>query len=205
MGKEWVREDGATMKVEQCLIDANWGASTDVVYQFCRESPYAHILMPSHGRYIGASSQPLNERRRQPGERVGQNWLVPSVNRKRAIRHLVYDTNFWKSFVAARWLVTLGDRGCLSLWGRDPVRHLCYAEHLCAEYRVPTEGRGRKVDEWKLRPESHDNHWLDCTVGCAVAASMLGETLPCANLSREKKPKRALKLSSVQKRKEMGL
>ena len=205
LGKEWVREDGATMKVEQCLIDANWGASTDVVYQFCRESPYAHILMPSHGRYIGASSQPLNERRRQPGERVGQNWLVPSVNRKRAIRHLVYDTNFWKSFVAARWLVTLGDRGCLSLWGRDPVRHLCYAEHLCAEYRVPTEGRGRKVDEWKLRPESHDNHWLDCTVGCAVAASMLGETLPCANLSREKKPKRALKLSSVQKRKEMGL
>lgn len=205
LGKEWVREDGATMKVEQCLIDANWGASTDVVYQFCRESPYAHILMPSHGRYIGASSQPLNERRRQPGERVGQNWLVPSVNRKRAIRHLVYDTNFWKSFVAARWLVTLGDRGCLSLWGRDPVRHLCYAEHLCAEYRVPTEGRGRKVDEWKLRPESHDNHWLDCTVGCAVAASMLGETLPCANLSREKKPKRVLKLSSVQKRKEMGL
>ena len=70
---------------------------------------------------------------------------------------------------------------------------------------MPTEGRGRKVDEWKLRPESHDNHWLDCTVGCAVAASMLGETLPCANLSREKKPKRALKLSPVQKRKEMGL
>ena len=34
---------------------------------------------------------------------------------------------------------------------------------------------------------------------------MLGETLPCANLSREKKPKKVLKLSSVQKRKEMGL
>ena len=66
------------------------------------------------------------------------------------------------------------------------------------------KGGGRKA-EWTLRPESHDNHWLDCTVGCAVAASMLGETLPCANLSREKKPKRVLKLSSVQKRKEMGL
>ena len=34
------------------------------------------------------------------------------------------------------------------------------------------------VDEWKLRPERGDNHWFDCLVGCAVAASMQGTTLP---------------------------
>jgi hypothetical protein len=32
--------------------------------------------------------------------------------------------------------------------------------------------------EWKPRPERGDNHWLDCLVGCAVAASMQGVVLP---------------------------
>jgi len=51
------------------------------------------------------------------------------------------------------------------------------AEHLTSEYRVKTEGRGRTVDEWKLRVDGLDNHWLDCLVGAAVAASMQGAVL----------------------------
>jgi hypothetical protein len=51
------------------------------------------------------------------------------------------------------------------------------AEHLTAEYRVKTEGRGRTVDEWKLRVDGLDNHWLDCLVGAAVAGSMQGAVL----------------------------
>ena len=38
----------------------------------------------------------------------------------------------------------------------------------------PTEARGRTVDEWKLKASAVDNHWLDCLVGCAVAASISG-------------------------------
>ena len=45
---------------------------------------------------------------------------------------------------------------------------------MTAEYRVKTEGRGRRVDEWKMRPDAKDNHWWDCIVGSAVAASMCG-------------------------------
>jgi hypothetical protein len=43
---------------------------------------------------------------------------------------------------------------------------------------VRTAGRGREVNEWKLRPDRPDNHLLDCLVGCCVAASMLGVQLP---------------------------
>jgi hypothetical protein len=32
LGREWRRDDGAALRVERCLIDANWGSSTDVVY-----------------------------------------------------------------------------------------------------------------------------------------------------------------------------
>src|SRR5690606_553550 len=56
LGREWRRDDGAMLRIERCLIDANWGSSTDVVYQFCRQSAHAGIVMPSHGRFVGASS-----------------------------------------------------------------------------------------------------------------------------------------------------
>lgn len=56
-------------------------------------------------------------------------------------------------------------------------RHRLFAEHLTAEYRVRTQGRGRTVDEWKSRPNQPDNHWFDGIVGCAVAGSILGAAL----------------------------
>ncbi len=198
LGREWRRDDGAMMRIERCLIDANWGSSTDVIYQFCRQSAHAGIVMPSHGRFVGASSQPFSEYKRRPGDRIGHNWRMPNVHGKRAVRHVVFDTNFWKSFVHARLAVPMGDRGCLSLFGDNANAHRLLAEHLTAEYRVKTEGRGRTVDEWKLRPSAVDNHWFDCLVGCAVAASMQGATLPEMNAkSAGAKPR--LRLSDLQR------
>jgi len=71
----------------------------------------------------------------------------------------------------------VGDRGCLSLFGTKAEDHRLLSEHLAAEYWVRTEARGRTVDEWKLKASAVDNHWLDCLVGCAAAASMLGVSL----------------------------
>jgi hypothetical protein len=205
LGRDWKREDGAQLRIERCLIDANWGTSTDVVYQFCRQSGHAAVLMPSHGRFVGASSVPFSEYRKKRGDRVGLNWRIPNVAGRRAVRHVVFDTNYWKSFIHARLAVAMGDRGCLSLYGRRVAAdnnasnpggkatgarprssrqcqsgsdHRLLAEHLSAEYRVKTEGRGRTVDEWKIKPEQFDNHWFDGLVGCAVAASMQGSVLP---------------------------
>ena len=178
LGREWEREDGAVLKIERALVDANWGQSTDVVYQFCRQSTHAGVILPSHGRYVGASSKPMTEYRKQQGDRLGFNWMIPNVAGKRAIRHVIYDTNYWKSFIHARLAVPVGDKGSLTLYGRIPGAHQLFAEHLTAEYRVKTQGRGRTVDEWKLKPQSHDNHFLDCVAGCAVCGSMLGASLP---------------------------
>jgi hypothetical protein len=178
LGREWRRDDGAMVRIDRCLIDANWGSSSDVVYQFCRQSQYAGVVMPSHGRYVGASSIPFSDYKRKRGDRVGLNWRIPVVTGKRSVRHAVFDTNYWKSFVHARFAVPMGDPGCLSLFGRNAEAHRLLAEHLTSEYRVKTEGRGRTVDEWKMRADSQDNHWFDCLVGTAVAASMGGAAPP---------------------------
>jgi hypothetical protein len=171
-----------------------------VVYQFCRQSPHAAVLLPSHGKYVGASSVPFSEYKRKAGDRVGHHWRIPNVRGRRAVRHVVVDTNYWKSFVHERLAVPMGDRGCLSLFGRSPDAHRLFADHITAEYPVKTEGRGRTVHEWKLRVGSPDNHWLDCLVGCAVAASIQGAVLFGTD-GGQGPPRKRLRLSELQGRK----
>ncbi|MCC7424459.1 MAG: phage terminase large subunit family protein [Planctomycetaceae bacterium] len=177
LGRAWRKDDGTSLFVERCLIDANWGHSTEVVYRFCHQSVHAAVLSPSHGRFVGASSRPFSEYERRDGERVGWNWRIPAASPDRPVRHVLFDANFWKSFLQARLAAAVGDRGSLVLYGDDPAKHRLLAEHLTAEYRVQTSGRGRVVDEWKVRPEHPDNHFLDCLVGCAVGASIQGASL----------------------------
>ncbi|MDO5582390.1 MAG: phage terminase large subunit family protein, partial [Planctomycetia bacterium] len=122
------REDGMRVHIDRCLIDANWGQSTDVVYQFCRQSKHSNLLLPSHGKYVGASSQPFAEYRKVRGDRIGAHWRIPNILGKRQVKHAVIDTNYWKSFVHARLAVTMGDPGCLSLFGHDSKRHQLLSE-----------------------------------------------------------------------------
>ncbi|TWU12867.1 Phage terminase large subunit (GpA) [Symmachiella macrocystis] len=178
LGREWAGADGAALRPDICLIDANWGQSTDVIKMFCRQSHYAGQLWPSHGKGVTASMKPLGEWRNEPGDLAGLNWRAPTIRGKRgAVRHVMFDANFWKSFLNARLSTSMGDPGALTLFGNKPERHALLADHLTAEYRIRTEGRGRRVDEWKVKPGRADNHWLDCGVGCAVGASMLGVEL----------------------------
>jgi hypothetical protein len=74
-----VRDDGAELAVDRILIDANWSVSTQLVYAHCKASPWAALLLPAHGRYVGASSLPMADWRRHPGDRVGLNWRLPAL------------------------------------------------------------------------------------------------------------------------------
>ena len=96
--------------------------------------------------------------------------------------------------------VAIGDKGCLAIFGTKPESHRLLTDHLTAEYRVKTEGRGRTVDEWKLRPERDDNHLFDCLVGCAVAASIQGAVLFGTDVKPTARRTR-LKLSEIQRMK----
>jgi len=93
--------------------------------------------------------------------------------------------------------VPRADPGCLSLSGRDENAHRLLADHLTAEYRVKSLAQGRTVDEWKLRATRPDNHWLDCLVGCAVAASVQGAALASVEV-RTSGSRRRLRLSELQ-------
>ena len=106
---------------------------------------------------------------------------MPTVKGKRFVRHVLFDSNFWKSFVHARFAQALGDPGCLSLYKAKPSAHQMFADQMHSEFRIKTSGRGREVDEWKLLPNRPDNHLLDCLSGSAVAASVTGCALAGIN------------------------
>ena len=173
----YTRDDGAELLLDLTLIDANWGLTTDLEHQFCRNTKHRGKIMPAHGRYVGAASRPFNEYSRKKGERIGYNWRIPTVKGKRVVRHLLFDSNFWKSFLHARFAQPFGDAGSLTLFKAKPSVHQMIADQCCAEYRIRTAGRGRTVDEWRLPPNKPDNHFLDCLAGSCVAASVLGVKL----------------------------
>lgn len=189
------RDDGSVAAIDRILIDANWGKSTEVVYEFCRRSPHAAILTPWHGKFIGGSSTPMAGWQKKRGDRVGLHWRQPAAV-GRQVRHVLGDVNFWKSFVMDRLQIPLGDPGAISLWGNNPAAHRLFSEHCAAEYRVPVEGRGRRVDEWKWRPEAFDNHWWDGLVGCCVAASMEGVSIGVGE-GAASGPRQRLRLSDL--------
>jgi hypothetical protein len=196
-GRPYRKADGTELRVELCLVDSGW--ATETVYQFCRQTPFAATVMPSKGYAIGAGGNPMANWASKPGERVGTNWRLSKA------RLLTFDPNWWKSFVVARLATPPGGAGSLMLFGESADAHRLFADHLVSEYRVRTHGRGRDVDEWKLRPDRPDNHWFDCLTGCAVAASVLGVKWSAAGAAGEaERPAAArekVKLSDIQKQK----
>jgi hypothetical protein len=173
---EFEREDGAKLRIGKILIDSgNWA---DVVYQCCRESPHAALLVPSKGKGVTSDRAPISEWKRHEGQIVGEEWMLGRVENKRATRLLTFDTHFWKTRFHTGLTTAVGDRGAFTLFGsRDRLKmpdHSMIAQHVVAETRKKTEGGGRVVYVYALKPEKPDNHLLDCLVGCHVAASLLG-------------------------------
>ncbi|MFG0315740.1 MAG: terminase gpA endonuclease subunit, partial [Planctomycetota bacterium JB042] len=204
LGKEWIGDAGTPMRIELCMVDASWGRTTDVVYQVCRQSPHGAILLPSHGRYVSPAARAISDFEKKPGDRVGLEWRIPGNKGKRAVRHAIYDTNWWKTFVHSRLEQAMGDPGCLSLFGRDQTRHRMLAEHLTAETRQRLKGSKRTADIWALRPGVRDNHLLDCVVGCAVGASVLGVALAGMEPAGQAKKRRRVSLSELQRLRRTG-
>jgi hypothetical protein len=167
MSRDWKREDGTAMRISQMLIDANYGQSTDTVRTFCRHSQFANNILPSHGRGIGASGNPIAKKRGR-SDRLGLNWLVGQVSEGQ--RSATYDTNYWKTFVSARLRLAVGDLEAVTLHHGE---HDLLLEHLTSEYPVRVESKTRVVDEWRIQA-GRENHWWDCLVGAAVAASIAG-------------------------------
>lgn len=193
-GRRFDRQDGTTLAIERLLVDE--GYQTNVIHQFCRQTEFANVVVPSKGWGVKAGAKPLNDYQKKPGDKTGIHCRLATAE-GRSVRHLLIDTNHWKSFVFNRLAAGIGGEGCLSLFGKHPTAHRMLADHLKSEYCVKTFGRGREVLEWNLRPGKPDNHWLDCLTGATCAASLLGCSLTGDPVKLFSAPKKRIPLSEM--------
>jgi len=146
-----------------------------VIYQLARTSGGGKIY-PHHGRYLAATTTPIEHWKPNPGDKTGPGWRQQVG--KRAARHFVTDVNYWKTVVAQR-VQSESSEVSIGFFGDRPEAHTMLADHLSAEFArdQSSESTGRRIMEWTLRP-NRDNEWFDCLVGSCVAASYLGGELP---------------------------
>lgn len=198
LGREWQRLDRTGMRIERCLIDA--GDQTDLVMEFCRKSRHSALILPSFGRYIGPNAQPLPPGKLKPGERGGLNWQI-TRGQKRTIRHVLFDANWWKTFLKQRLTTAIGNAGALELFGDEKHVHAMLADHCCAENCLKATGR-RVIYEWKLPPNKPDNHLWDCLSGSAVAAAIQGCALEEMPIPKPR-PRRKINFAETARRKKL--
>ena len=130
------------------------------------------------------------------GRTTGTSGTSPTSPARPEFPHVAADVNFWKSFVHEHLAIAPGDVGSLTIFGSER-EHELFAQHIAkSETWVQTEGWGRKVREWSPLPGKPDNYWLDCLVGCAVAASLVGLRVPGQDAGRTRRQR--IKLSELQ-------
>jgi hypothetical protein len=183
LGSMWMRDDGVAMKVDRLLVDKNY--KPNVVEAAVRRVDSGIVRM-TRGMAVTAAKKPFSEYNHKPGQQLGHHWMVPSLRgiQRGTLRYVAVDVNYWKSFAHASLALGAGAPGNLSLYGDKRTDHRLFAEHIVKSetWRLITDNTsGRVVAEWAQYPSKPDNHWLDCLVGCAVAASMCGSRLAGAD------------------------
>ena len=174
LARDWPRDGGGEAKIDRLHVDMGYKA--DIVAAVKRTAGATMWL--SKGLGIRAGGRPISMYQKRPGWTLGADWYIPSTAGTRDHPHCAVDVNPWKTFIMARIMTAPGDPGALTIFGKQADDHENFALHVAAsETYVQTQGYGRQVREWRLRPDRPDNHWLDCLVGCAAAASMTGVRL----------------------------
>lgn len=148
---EW----GEVTQIQKACIDS--GYNTDEVYLFCAQHP--GICVPTKG-----SSGPL--RARYSATRIDKG-------KGAGLTLYVLDTDQFKNQIAGSLAKPSGTPGAFNVY-RSCSRE--YADQICSEQKVTERNKrtGATIETWKPIGSHAQNHLLDCEVGAAAAADLLG-------------------------------
>ncbi len=163
------------MRIDRLLVDMGYKPG---IVAAVKHKAGGSAMMLAKGMGLRAGSKPMSSYARRPGETIGHYWYIPNVSKTAEFPHVASDVNYWKTFTHTALATSAGDAGSLTLFGQAREHELFAQQIANSETWTETQGHGRTVHEWTLLPSKPDNHWLDCLVGCAVAASMVGVSLP---------------------------
>ena len=185
-------------RITRLLVDSGKWTST---IQAVKHSVGGATMLLSKGDGITAGKEPMERRRKKPGEgRHGPGFYEPSTRGTREFRYVMVDTNQWKQNLQDGFLTAPGDPGSLTIFGDKKEQHALFAAHVANSERwALTHGKGRFVHEYTELPSRPDNHWFDAAVLACVAASYQGIKRPgeAESSSHGAKPRVRMSMSAA--------
>jgi hypothetical protein len=174
-------ELGFGQRIDLGLVDC--GYKTDVVYAFCN-SDVTQTWRAARGYAGRTGTKFVSPGRNKKDVRNIKRGLYESLQLRERTWVWIVDSERFKQQVQNGFKVDDIDApGSISLFGNDPVEHRAYSEQICDEVWLPDERRYVAADGAK---QARNNHWLDCTSGCAAAAAILGITVLGGTVIRPK-------------------
>ena len=150
------------------FIDSGW--NPDVVHEVCKESGAGWWATKGFGAKQYRTPKKVDDEIRLIGNHYHVKW------QKERQAHLVeFDADYWKARLHARLRTPLNQPGAMTLFSvPNPNDHLGFAKHQAAEREGPEELVAGKGLVRVMEQIHHNNHWLDVTAGCGVAAHAVG-------------------------------
>lgn len=183
---EYITEDGGHVQVDRLAIDSRWGESTHVIRKLCREHKHRSRIHPSMGVFIGANSKSWQKLSGDKKDKKGVHSKLQTP-KEAGRRELLYDTNYWKSWVADRLTCNQSSPKAIVLFDAQPHEHRMFAEHCAWETPLRVIGKANnEVVEWKQKNlgGTVENDYWDCLVGNAALASTIGVETHVGNRKR---------------------
>jgi hypothetical protein len=175
LGRTWHLQDGTTRDLDLLLKDWSDGGQKPRVESQVLASKFRSRIRPSKG----FAPKPGKKRVHDYGDshrdrNTKSDWVE---RRTENPMHVQFDANAWKNHVCRRLRTVPGSPSALMLPGGNEHDLTLLAEHLTAERAIAVEYDGSAGIVFEQTPD-RDNDWFDCLVGNAVAASILGCSIP---------------------------
>lgn len=177
------------MKIQKIGIDTRWGAASDVIKRFIRETNKSNLIVPYQGQAFSPDNKQLEEYELRDGW-LFEHQLHPEVKEPAwCLRPNTSDGSFYmqcdvsrqKDFLFQRLSSPKGTEGSISLPQCSPEELELICNHICSSEfpeKVFSEKKGKEKNIWRVRETGiWDNDFLDCSVGNITLASYCGCSL----------------------------
>ncbi len=178
-GRQWTRDDGP---VRPGLITVDCGYEMSTVFSFTGQAQFPCKVIASRG-WTAKSYRAAPDSRRI-GEPGNNHDMRRFTGRQESV--IVHNADYWRHYVQRAFLLPVGAPGSISLWGEDPSVHLPFAEQVASMKLVQYQEGDKYTDYGWQRVPGREDHWLDALVGCCVAASQSGASMPGTRRLRRK-------------------
>lgn len=180
------REMAYSQQIRDSLTLVDSGYRTDAVYAACLEAGPGVMPIKGFGQSAGCIRAVFNDIARRTKDKTPIcDGVFLSTHREPgepAFKFVCASADQWKAWEHDRWMTAHDKPGCLFLYGEksadgrsltpDQREHGHYAHHICAEVEIEEEHKGAMRRRWK--PKNKENHWLDASYYCDVAAAIKG-------------------------------